>query len=99
MINSQQIIEGDEECRMHHEKWSETALRDYQGKKSDIDSLIGSVNALNNLLDTGALSPQFGAGSPEGVVSANFSLKYIDTSVPTEYYNQTLGSITGWVAL
>ena len=92
MIDSLQTITDDGECRSEHPKWSDNAIEDYMSKFRDIETLF-------NLVNNGDLSPQFGTGSPEGVVTANYSLKYIDTAVPTEYFNETFGADTGWVAL
>lgn len=92
MIDTRQTIESWGECKAAQPQWEDNFIEDYMGKKLDIQNLI-------NLLNGGDLSPQFGTGSPEGVVTANYSLKYIDTSGPTEYYNETFGSDTGWVAL
>jgi len=92
MINSNQTIEDWGECNKEHPSWSENSVEDYMEIKADILNFI-------NLINNGALSPQFGTGSPEGVVTSNYSLKYIDTAIPTEYYNPTFGSDTGWVAL
>lgn len=92
MIESLQTITDYGECGDEHPQWSENAIEDYQAKYEDTQELIRIIN-------DGELSPQFGSGSPEGVVTANYSLKYIDTDIPTEYYNETFGSDTGWVAL
>lgn len=92
MIKSRQVIESYIDCRTNHPSWSEMAIEDYQSLKEDISIFIGLVN-------NGDLSPQFGTGSPEGIVTSNYSLKYIDTSIPTEYYNPVFGSKTGWIAL
>ncbi len=45
--------------------------------------------------------PIIGTGSPEGVVTSNFSKQYIDTSTSpaTQYFNETLSSNTGWIQL
>jgi len=92
VITSLQTISDYGECADEHPKWSDNAKEDYQQKYDDIQLLFA-------LLNNGDLSPQFGSGSPEGVVTANYSLKYIDTDVPTEYFNETFGADTGWVAL
>lgn len=72
---------------------------DYFYLKRDYDNLINAVTALLVAIQDGEFSPVIGTGSPEGVVTANHSLKYIDESVPTEYYNPTYGANTGWIAL
>jgi hypothetical protein len=92
MINSSQTIESWGDCDAEHQDWSNNATEDYMGIKNDVSTLIG-------LLNSGAISPQLGEGSPEGVVTSNYSLKYIDTLIPTEYYNPEFGSDTGWISL
>ena len=92
MIKSRQVIESYADCKAQHAGWTDQAVEDYQALKDDINRLL---KALNN----GDLSPQSGTGSPEGVVTANYSLLYVDTSVPTLYFNSTFGENTGWVAL
>lgn len=92
MIKSRQVIESYFDCKSNHPNWSEMAIEDYQALKDDIFTFISLVN-------NGELSPQFGTGSPEGLIVSNYSLKYIDTSIPTEYYNPVYGSKTGWIAL
>lgn len=99
MIKSNQTIDTYADCRNEHSNWPDNAIEDYQQLKADINALIEFSNNLESSIDNGDFSPQFGVGSPEGVVTANYSLKYIDTSVPTEYYNPAFGSDTGWVAL
>lgn len=92
MIVSLETITDYGECADEHPEWSDNAKEDYQQKFDDIQLLI-------SLFNNGEVSPQFGTGSPEGVVTANYSLKYIDTAVPTEYFNETFGADEGWVAL
>lgn len=99
MIKSRQTIESYSDCKASHSRWNDNAIEDYQALKEDIQSLIEFSNNLEQSIGNGDFSPQFGTGNPNGVVTANYSLKYIDTSVPTEYYNPTFGSDTGWVAL
>ena len=92
MIKSRQVIDSYSECREQHPRWSDQAIEDYQATKQDINNFI-------DLANSGAFSPQFGTGSPEGVVTANYSLLYIDTAVPTMYYNETFGANTGWTVV
>lgn len=62
-------------------------------------------NALNIQANTDAIaeindgrySPQFGTGSPEGVVTSNNNQTYFDLSVPEMWVNPTIGVNTGWV--
>jgi len=43
--------------------------------------------------------PKNGSGSPEGVVTSSISKLYVDTDIPTQYFNPVVGVKTGWVAL
>lgn len=78
---------------------NEVRGEDYFHLKRDVFNILSFIELIVQAVDDGEFSPQIGTGSPEGVVTANYSLKYIDTSGPTEYYNPTYGAITGWVAL
>ena len=69
-------------------------VRDYSAVKEDITALAKMVNDL---------SPKFGTGSPEGVVIANLSLTYYDTTnapvSATMYINETIGSDINWLVI
>jgi hypothetical protein len=69
-------------------------VADYSAMKDDILKALKGVDSL---------SPQFGTGSPEGVVTANLSQTYYDTTnSPTNvtmYINENVGSNTGWVVV
>lgn len=69
---------------------------DYFQLKRDYENLLQSTVALLGAVNDGEFSPQFGSGSPEGVVTANYSLFYVDTSTNRIYYNTTVGAQTGW---
>jgi len=91
MIESLQTISDYGTCKDEHPEWSDNAKEDYQQKHDDIQLLI-------DLLNDGELSPQSGTGSPEGVVTANYSLTYFDLAGPNvQYFNPTFGEDTGWV--
>ncbi len=91
-ISSLQTIVDFSTCKDEHSEWSPNAIEDYQAKYEDLNNVF-------NLVNNGSLSPQFGTGSPEGLVTANYSLLYIDTAVPTMYFNESFEADTGWVAL
>lgn len=93
-INSQQTVADWTDCQTEHPKWSQNSIEDYMQLKEDVVQLIAFVNNSEE-----NLSPQSGTGSPEGVVTANISKMYVDTAVPTLYFNDTIGANTGWVAL
>lgn len=71
-------------------------IEDLMALKEDVRSLISLVNDSNS-----TFTPQFGTGSPEGVVTSNFNRTYYDTTLSpvsvTLYVNQNIGVSTGWV--
>ena len=72
---------------------------DYFQLKRDYQNLINAVSALLVAINGGEFSPLSGSGDPNGVVTANYSLLYIDTDVNQLHYNPTYGEKTGWIAL
>lgn len=72
---------------------------DYFQLKRDYENLVNSVSAVLVAINGGEFSPLSGAGSPEGVIAANYSQLYIDTDVNQLHYNPTYGESTGWIAL
>ena len=62
---------------------------------SDIAQNASDIADIND----GRYSPQFGTGSPEGVVTANRNQTYFDTSVPAMWVNPAIGASTGWVQI
>ena len=67
----------------------------------DMAALKADIAALINIINTGDLVPIQGVGSPEGIVTSNSSLTYIDTTLEpasvTMYVNQSINSTTGWI--
>ena len=92
MINSNQTIIDWADCIDKHQKWTESAIEDYMALKDDVREIIDIIN-------NGSMSPIVGTGNPNGVIVSNYSLKYIDSSIPAEYYNPAFGVNTGWIAL
>lgn len=72
---------------------------DYFQLKRDHENLVNAVSAMLIAINNGEFSPLSDAGSPEGAITANYSLLYIDTSANQLYYNPTYGADTGWIAL
>ena len=75
--------------------WPDALVDDYV-------SLLTSLQTLSQELQTSINTANAnytltGTGSPEGAVTANKSLMYIDTAGPTLYVNPTEGANTGWV--
>ena len=62
---------------------------------SDIAQNASDIADIND----GRYSPQFGTGSPEGVVTANRNQTYFDTSVPAMWVNPATGANTGWIQI
>ena len=91
-IKTQQTFEDFATCADEHSEWSTNAIEDYQGKGADINEIIGLVN-------NGDLSSLSGSGNPEGVVTANYSLFYVDTNVSALYFNEEFEADTGWTLL
>lgn len=62
-------------------------VEDYMGLKADVDALIEGI------------SPQFGEGSPEGVVTSNLSKTYYDVTggVAVMYVNPAESTSAGWI--
>lgn len=72
---------------------------DYFQLKRDHQNLVNAVTAVLTAINEGEFSPQDGSGSPEGIVTANYSLQYVDTDTNTLYYNPTYGADTGWITI
>ena len=72
---------------------------DYFELKRDNEFLRAALLELIGMVQDGDFGPQFGTGSPEGVVEANYSLLYVDTGASVLYFNDSYGSDTGWTAL
>lgn len=61
-------------------------------------NIATNTSAIADIND-GRYQPQYGSGSPEGVVTANLNGSYYDLSVPSHWQNSTSGSDTGWVQI
>lgn len=90
-INSQQLIIDYSEINKF---FPDNITEDYMAMKRDILSIVSAVN-------NGAFEPQFGSGSPEGVVTSNENRTYFDMSGATAimYVNENIGVNTGWKQL
>lgn len=101
MINNidpigQQEIVAHSEARDAISFKQESGLNDYMAIKAKLTETIAVLNQVADYINDSA--PQFGTGSPEGVVTANNSQVYYDESVAPVimYVNQTIGADTGW---
>lgn len=88
---SRQTIKSYSEARESINFKNDNGVEDYMAMKDDIDSVLA-------MLGEGIFSPQFGTGSPEGVVISNLSKQYVDTdtSPVTVYFNENSSTNTGW---
>lgn len=89
---TRQVLQSYLQIRQALPSAKEDFVRDYSAIKEDLSK------AEKNISD---LSPLFGVGSPEGVVVANLSKTYIDTTNSpanvTMWVNETVGADTGWL--
>lgn len=72
-----------------------TNTADIATNSADIATNTAAITDIND----GRYSPQFGAGSPEGVVTSNRNQTYFDLSVPEMWVNPAIGVNTGWVQI
>lgn len=93
MIQTRQIIIEYDEARETYKFKSENAVEDFMALKADVFAVLQLLNA-----ETSTFTPQFGSGSPEGNVTANFNRTYFDTNPvnAVQYINETVGESTGW---
>lgn len=95
-IESRQTVLEYGEVPQAYNMSSEYGIDDLMALKEDIAALISLVNDSNS-----TFTPQFGTGSPEGLVTSNFNRTYYDTTLSpvsvTLYVNQNVGVNTGWV--
>lgn len=92
MIDSQQSVLQYSDIESYYKFNSEHTIDDFLAMKRDLLEVV-------QLINSGEFTPLSGAGSPEGLITSNSSKQYVDTSVPTLYFNDTIGVNTGWVAL
>ena len=94
-ITSRQIALEYSDMRRFYKFKDENAVEDFAAMKADIFNLIELMN--NNS------QPLFGVGSPEGLVAANNSLIYFDTTnEPVSvamWTNKIVGGKTGWLQI
>lgn len=92
-ITTRQIVIEYDDVRQTYAFKSENAVEDFMALKSDVFAVLELLNA-----ETSTFTPQFGSGSPEGNVTANFNRTYFDTdgANAVQYINETVGESTGW---
>lgn len=96
--NSQQVFR--EYAEVYSEMFKkDLPAEDYFQLKRDHENLLNAFTSLLAMVSDGEFSPLNGTGSPEGVVTSNYSQLYVDTAVPTLYFNSVIGVNTGWSAL
>lgn len=90
-MSAQQILQNYDSIRQALPSAKPDFVADYAAMKDNINELFKG------------LSPQFGTGSPEGVITATASLVYYDVALSpvsvTGYFNDTIGLNTGWVPI
>lgn len=93
MIQTRQFIVEYHETNQTYSFKSEQATEDFMALKADVFAAIQLLNA-----ETSQFTPQFGSGSPEGAVTANYNRTYYDTDGvnAVQYINETVGNSTGW---
>lgn len=71
---------------------------DYFAMRNTVSQITANLNQIISDFNAGEFSPQFGTGSPEGVVTSNKNRTYFDTSGAQAimYINENAGVNTGW---
>lgn len=97
-IESRQTIIEYREVKDSYGIDNDYAIDDFMAIKEDIINLITLINNTNS-----TFTPQFGTGSPEGIVTSNYNRTYYDNTLSpasaTMYVNETVGSKIGWVII
>ena len=90
---SLQVLENYADVSEALPQASERFIQDYLALKQET---IEKLNLTEQALES--LQPQFGNGSPEGVITSNLNRTYFDTSGVNAimYINEIIGSDTGW---
>ena len=98
---TRQILRSFSEIAQALPSAKEQFVEDYDAVKEDLTNAQESIQILIDSL--AALSPLFAVGLPESVVTSNSSQVYFDTTnSPTSvtmWFNDTIGSSTGWVQI
>ena len=88
---SRQLLRSYQDIGASLKGASDKFIKDYSAVKDDLAAAIKN------------LAPLSGVGSPEGNIAANLSRTFFDTTASpvsvTMYFNETVGSKTGWVAV
>ncbi len=91
---SRQLLRSYQDIKRNVGDSTDKFVQDYSAVKADL------TEALRLIEDSKTLS---GAQTPEGNVTANLSQTFIDTTASpvsvTMYFNDTVGSDTGWVVV
>ena len=96
ILESRQVIVDYQDASDSISFKNENGVEDYMALKADVSQLI-------DLINIGEYEPQFGVGSPEGVVTSNSNRTYYDTTLApasvTMYVNLTVGVNTNWIGV
>lgn len=91
---SRQLLRSYRQIKQEVGNSTDKFVQDYSALKDDLAAALKLID------DSKTLS---GAQNPEGNVTANLSQKFIDTTASpinvTMYFNETVGSKTGWVVV
>ncbi len=94
-ITSRQLALQYADIRQLYKLTDDNAIEDFAALKEDVANLIELMNSNSK--------PLFGLGSPEGVIAANNSLIYFDTTnEPVSvamWTNKIVGGKTGWLQI
>lgn len=97
-IETRQTVTEYSDAREVYGFNKDNTIEDFMAMKSDIANMI---NLLNDTAST--FTPQFGTGSPEGVITANYNRTYYDDTLSpvsvTQWVNSVVGANTGWVVV
>lgn len=89
-----QLLRSYPDIRQNVGNATDRFVQDYSAVK---ENLAEALKLIENL------KPLSGAQTPEGNVTANLSQTFIDTTASpvsvTMYFNETVGSNTGWVVV
>lgn len=89
-----QLLKSYQSIKLNVGNATDKFVQDYSAVKDNIDEALRLIEELK---------PLSGDQTPEGNVTANLSQTFIDTTASpvsvTMYFNETVGSDTGWVVV
>lgn len=98
---SRQLLRSYRQIKHEVGNSTDKFVQDYSAVKEDLTAALKLITTLTESIDNS--KPLFGAQNPEGNVTANLSQTFTDTTASpasvTMYFNDTVGSDTGWVVI